>query len=119
MRLKPVNSIADLRTKDVGLATFWGVSKWEEYESRLLIRMPSVPMGNSSIAKKVGSLGIEAAVKQLHYCVIVLVVMVGALGMQLQDCQICQANPVYRSHNQIAESKQLLMDKVLPFGMNW
>lgn len=65
MRLKPVNSIADLKTKDVGLAIFWGVSKWEEYESRLLIRMPSVPTGNSSIAKKVGSLGIEAAVKQL------------------------------------------------------
>ena len=65
LRIEPVNSIADLKTKEVDFAILWGVGKWEEYESKLLLGMPSVPMGNASIAKQVESLGIEAAVRQL------------------------------------------------------
>ena len=65
LRIEPVNSIADLKTKEVDFAILWGVGKWEEYESKLLLGMPSVPIGNASIAKQVESLGIEAAVRQL------------------------------------------------------
>ena len=65
LRIEPVNSIADLKTKEVDFAILWGVGKWEEYESKLLLGMPSVPMGNASIAKQVESLGIEAAVRKL------------------------------------------------------
>ena len=65
LRIEPVNSIADLKTKEVDFAILWGVRKWEEYESKLLLGMSSVPMGNASNAKQVESLGIEAAVRQL------------------------------------------------------
>ncbi len=65
LRIEPINSIADLKTKDVDLAIMWGVGEWKEYESRLLLRLPCVPTANASLAKKVESLGIEAAVKQV------------------------------------------------------
>ena len=65
LRIEPVNSIADLKTKDVDLAILWGVGEWDEYESTLLLSMPSVPTGNPEIAKKVENLGIERAVRQL------------------------------------------------------
>ena len=65
LRIEPVNSIADLKTKDVDLAIMWGVGEWKEYESRLLLRLPTVPTANATIAKKVESLGIEAAVRQV------------------------------------------------------
>ena len=65
LRIEPVNSIADLKTKDVDLAILWGVGEWKEYESRLLLRLPSVPTANATLAKEVESLGIEAAVRQL------------------------------------------------------
>ena len=65
LRIEPINSIADLKTKDVDLAIMWGVGEWKEYESRLLLRLPSVPTANAALAKKVESLGIEAAVKQV------------------------------------------------------
>ena len=65
LRIEPINSIADLKAKDVDLAIMWGVGEWKEYESRLLLRLPCVPTANASLAKKVESLGIEAAVKQL------------------------------------------------------
>ncbi len=65
MRIELVNSIADLKTKDVDLAILWGVGEWDEYESTLLLSMPSVPTGNAEIAKKVENLGIERAVRQL------------------------------------------------------
>ena len=65
LRIEPVNSIADLKTKDVDFAILWGVGDWREYESRLLLRLPSVPTANATLAKKVESLGIEAAVRQL------------------------------------------------------
>ena len=65
LRIEPVNSIADLKTKDVDLAIMWGVGEWKEYESRLLLRLPSVPTANATLAKKVESLGIEAAVRQV------------------------------------------------------
>jgi LysR family glycine cleavage system transcriptional activator len=57
LRIEPVNSIADLKTKDVDLAIMWGVGEWKEYESRLLLRLPSVPTANATLAKKVESLG--------------------------------------------------------------
>ena len=65
LRIEPVNSIADLKTKDVDVAILWGVGEWKEYESRLLLRLPSVPTANATIAKEVRILGIEAAVKQV------------------------------------------------------
>ena len=65
LRIEPVNSIADLKTKDVDVAILWGVGEWKEYESRLLLRLPSVPTANATIAKEVQSHGIEAAVKQV------------------------------------------------------
>jgi LysR family glycine cleavage system transcriptional activator len=65
LRIEPINSLADLKTKDVDLAILWGVGEWKEYESRLLLRLPSVPTANTKIAKEVESLGIEAAVRQL------------------------------------------------------
>jgi len=65
LRIEPVNSLADLKTKDVDLAILWGVGEWKEYESRLLLRLPSVPTANATIAKEVRILGIEAAVKQV------------------------------------------------------
>lgn len=65
LRIEPVNSIADLKTKDVDLAILWGFGEWKEYESRLLLRLPSVPTANATIAKEVRILGIEAAVKQV------------------------------------------------------
>jgi len=65
LRIEPINSIADLKAKDVDLAIMWGVGEWKEYESRLLLRLPCVPTANASLAKKVESLGIEAAVKQM------------------------------------------------------
>ena len=65
LRIEPINSLADLKTKDVDLAILWGVGEWKKYESRLLLRLPSVPTANTKIAKEVESLGIEAAVRQL------------------------------------------------------
>jgi DNA-binding transcriptional LysR family regulator len=65
LRIEPINSLADLKTKDVDLAILWGVGEWKEYESRLLLRLPSVPTANATIAKEVRILGIEAAVKQV------------------------------------------------------
>ena len=65
LRIEPVNSIADLKTKDVDLAIMCGVGEWKEYESRLLLRLPSVPTANATLANKVESLGIEAAVRQV------------------------------------------------------
>jgi LysR family glycine cleavage system transcriptional activator len=40
LRIEPVNSIADLKTKDVDFAILWGVGEWKEYESRLLLGCP-------------------------------------------------------------------------------
>ena len=65
LRIEPINSLADLKTKDVDLAILWGVGEWKEYESRLLLRLPSVPTANATLAKEVRSLGIEAAVRQV------------------------------------------------------
>ena len=65
LRIEPINSLADLKTKDVDLAILWGVGEWKEYESRLLLWLPSVPTANATIAKEVRILGIEAAVKQV------------------------------------------------------
>ena len=65
LRIEPINSLADLKTKDVDLAILWGVGEWKEYESRLLLRLPSVPTANTTLAKEVKSLGIEAAVRQI------------------------------------------------------
>jgi LysR family glycine cleavage system transcriptional activator len=65
LRIEPINSLADLKTKDVDVAILWGVGEWKEYESRLLLRLPSVPTANATIAKEVRILGIEAAVKQV------------------------------------------------------
>ena len=65
LRIEPINSLADLKTKDVDLAILWGFGEWKEYESRLLLRLPSVPTANATIAKEVRILGIEAAVKQV------------------------------------------------------
>ena len=94
MRIEPVNSIADLKTKDLDLAILWGVGEWDEYDSRLLLRMPSVPMGNSSTAKKFESLGIEAAVRQLT----LLGDSSGDTGWRAcsrqQDCHIHRVNQV-------------------------
>jgi hypothetical protein len=82
LRIETVNSIADLKTKDVDFAILWGVGKWEEYESRLLLGMPSVPMGNASIAKQVESLGIELQLDSYLSWGIVQVILVGALGTE-------------------------------------
>ena len=60
-----MNSINDLKTKDLDFAILWGMGKWEGYESQALLSMPSVPTGNPSLAMKVDSLGIETAVRTL------------------------------------------------------
>ena len=65
LRIEPINSLADLKTKDVDLAILWGFGEWKEYESRLLLRLPSVPTANTTLAKEVESIGIEAAVRQV------------------------------------------------------
>ena len=65
LRIEPVNSINDLKTKDLDFAILWGMGKWEGYESQALLSMPSVPTGNTSLAMKVDSLGIETAVRTL------------------------------------------------------
>ena len=94
LRIEPINSLADLKTKDVDLAILWGVGEWKEYESRLLLRLPSVPTANATLAKEVESLGIEAAVRQVPLLGIVPVILVGARGIEPWAYHICRANPV-------------------------
>mgnify|MGYP001447240050 CR=1 FL=1 len=63
LRIDSINSIDDPKIKEVDLAILWGFEEWKGYDSRLLINLPAVPIGNPSLANKVESLGVSNALK--------------------------------------------------------
>ena len=65
LRIDSINSIDDPKIKEVDLAILWGFEEWKAYDSRLLINLPAVPIGNPSLANKVESLGVSNALKTI------------------------------------------------------
>ncbi|MCU9846576.1 LysR substrate-binding domain-containing protein [Defluviimonas sp. WL0024] len=65
LRIEPINSVDELRTRRVDLAILWGVGEWTDLTHELLFACPAVPTANRPVAEKVREIGIEQAVRSI------------------------------------------------------
>ncbi|MDA8872117.1 LysR family transcriptional regulator [Candidatus Thioglobus sp.] len=65
LRIQPMTQLFDLERQGVDVAIRWGNGAWDDVEITPFLTMPAWPTGNSNVAKKVKTIGLERAFSEL------------------------------------------------------
>ena len=65
LRIQPMTQLFDLERQGVDVAIRWGNGAWDDVEITPFLTMPAWPTGNSDVAKRVKTIGLERAFSEL------------------------------------------------------